>query len=172
MTIKNMDQLRSVYGEASGRAKIKTLPELDVHAKAFIERSPFMVLATYGKDGSVDASPRGGAPGFVHIANPQQLIFPDAKGNNRVDSLSNMVETGRIGMLFLIPGMDETLRELVTLRSKGVYPMHPDDSTCRYCPYDAACRRTHPPTLERETASEDADRFRRTKRKQQKRPLL
>lgn len=110
MQITDLNQLRSIYGEPSGRAKIKTLPSLDVHAKAFIERSPFMVMATYSTDGSLDASPRGGAPGFVHIVDSNQLIFPDAKGNNRVDSLSNIVETGRVGMLFLIPGMDETLR--------------------------------------------------------------
>lgn len=110
MQITNLDQLRSIYGEPSGRAKIKTLPSLDKHAKAFIERSPFMVMATNSTDGSLDASPRGGAPGFVRIVDSNQLIFPDAKGNNRVDSLSNIVETGRVGMLFLIPGMDETLR--------------------------------------------------------------
>lgn len=82
---------------------------LDAHALRYIELSPFVVLATSDAAGRQDASPRGGAPGFVR-ATAQQLCIPDAPGNHRLDSLGNIVDTGRIGLLFLIPGVDETLR--------------------------------------------------------------
>jgi PPOX class probable FMN-dependent enzyme len=69
-----------------------------------------MVMATGGAAGLLDASPRGGEPGFVKAADPRTLLIPDAPGNNRLDSLRNIVETGRIGLLFMLPGVDETLR--------------------------------------------------------------
>jgi len=110
MRIENEEQLRALYGWPAGRAKIKVLPSLEKHAKHFISRSPFLVMSTYDKAGRSDASPRGGAPGFVLATDNQTLLLPDAKGNNRVDSLVNIVETRKIGMLFFIPGIDETLR--------------------------------------------------------------
>jgi uncharacterized protein len=89
----------------------KARPELDAHAKKFIAMSPFCVLATSGADGSVDASPRGGNPGFVHIAGPNQLLMPDRSGNNRIDSFRNIVEgSGLLQLIFFVPGIDETLR--------------------------------------------------------------
>jgi len=73
--------------------------------------SPFCVLATSGSDGSVDASPRGGNPGFVHVEGPNQLLMPDRSGNNRIDSFRNIVEgSGRLQLIFFVPGIDETLR--------------------------------------------------------------
>lgn len=110
MKIETENQLRELYDLPSGRAKDKVFSTLDKHAINFISKSPFIVLSTSNKNGKMDASPRGGNPGFVKVLNSQEIVIPDAKGNNRVDSLINIVETGRIGMLFLIPGVDETLR--------------------------------------------------------------
>lgn len=110
MPIKETQQLREMYGTPSGRAKIKVLKGLEKHAINYISKSPFVVISTVDTNMNLDASPRGGAPGFVRVLDNNTLLIPDAKGNNRVDSLSNIVETGRIGMLFFIPGIDETLR--------------------------------------------------------------
>ena len=110
MKITAVEQLLELYGLPSGRAKNKSLTSLEKHAINFINTSPFLILSTYDKNGKMDASPRGGHPGFVKVVNDQEIVIPDVKGNNRIDSLINIVETGRIGMLFLIPGVDETLR--------------------------------------------------------------
>jgi len=110
MKITTEEQLRELYGWAKGRAKTKVLPQLEKHSKNFIDHSPFLVMSTYDNHGRTDASPRGGKPGFVKILDDLTLLIPDAKGNNRVDSLVNIVESGQIGCLFFIPGIDETLR--------------------------------------------------------------
>ena len=110
MEIDSLEQLREYYPPAQGRAVSKQLDHLDRHCIAFIGLSPFAVLATGGANGQLDASPRGGAPGFVHVLDRHTLLLPDAKGNHRLDSFSNIAETGRAGLLFLIPGVDETLR--------------------------------------------------------------
>jgi len=110
MYIESEEQLRNIYGHAKGRAKDKQLNALEKHSINFIEHSPFLTISTHSKAGSVDCSPRGGAPGFVKILNKNTILLPEAKGNNRLDSLCNIVETGKIGCLFLIPGVDETLR--------------------------------------------------------------
>lgn len=110
MNIETVDQLRELYGHAKGRAAQKQLAELESHSINFINHSPFVVISTFDKDGGVDASPKGGAAGFIKILNNKELIIPDSKGNNRLDCLVNIVETGEIGTLFLIPGVDETLR--------------------------------------------------------------
>lgn len=111
-----MTDLRDVYPEPTGRAVDKTLDHLDVHCRRFVALSPFVVLSTSSADGRHDASPRGGAPGFASVRDDRTLWLPDARGNNRLDSLSNVVETGRAGLLFLIPGVDETLRVNGTAR--------------------------------------------------------
>lgn len=110
MKIKNTEQLRELYGFPSGRAKVKVLQKLDIHSKNFIEKSPFLIMATTSEAYKQDASPRGGISGFVKIINSETLVIPDSKGNNRLDSLTNILETGVIGLIFLIPGVDETLR--------------------------------------------------------------
>jgi PPOX class probable FMN-dependent enzyme len=103
--------LKAIYPAPSPRVIAKARPEIDAHAKKFIAMSPFCVLATSGTDGSVDASPRGGNPGFVHVTGPNQLLMPDRSGNNRIDSFRNIVEgSGRAQLLFFVPGIDETLR--------------------------------------------------------------
>lgn len=108
--IQSIGALRQVYDEPNGRAKDKVLERLEKHSKHFIRCSPFAVISTVNSQGHVDVSPRGGATGFISIENDTTLIIPDYKGNNRLDSLGNIIETGNIGILFLIPGIDETLR--------------------------------------------------------------
>jgi uncharacterized protein len=103
--------LASIYPKPSPRVVAKARPELDAHSKKFIEMSPFCVLATSGSDGSVDASPRGGNPGFIHVEGANQLLMPDRSGNNRIDSFRNIVEgSGLLQLIFFVPGIDETLR--------------------------------------------------------------
>ena len=127
--IQTREQLRALYAQPGARALSKQLPALDAHARRFIAHSPFCVLASAGagmgeRTGAdaaralLDASPRGGAPGFVHVVDAHTLWLPDAGGNNRLDTLENLLDDPRCGLLFLIPGMDETLRVngLATLR--------------------------------------------------------
>jgi uncharacterized protein len=103
--------LAAIYPDPTARVIAKARPEIDAHAKNFIAMSPFCVLATSGADGSVDASPRGGNPGFVHVEGPNLLLMPDRSGNNRIDSFRNIVEgSGFLQLIFFVPGIDETLR--------------------------------------------------------------
>ncbi|OGB17841.1 MAG: phosphohydrolase [Burkholderiales bacterium RIFCSPHIGHO2_02_FULL_66_10] len=110
MNITTLEALRALYDPVRERSAKKELPQLDVHATRFIGFSPLVVLSSAGANGALDASPRGGEPGFVKVLDPQTLLIPDAPGNNRLDTLENIVQTGQIGLLFLVPGMDETLR--------------------------------------------------------------
>ncbi len=116
MYIETQEQLRALYAPAKGRSKDKQLDALEKHSINFIEHSPFVTVSTASSLGKLDCSPRGGKPGFIKILNNHTLLIPDAKGNNRLDSLTNIVETGNIGCLFLIPGVDETLRVNGTAR--------------------------------------------------------
>jgi PPOX class probable FMN-dependent enzyme len=103
--------LTTIYPAPSPRVIAKARPEIDAHARKFIAMSPFCVLATSGPDGSVDASPRGGNPGFIHVVSPTQLAMPDRSGNNRIDSFKNILEgSGQLQLIFFVPGIDETLR--------------------------------------------------------------
>src|SRR3954462_5992091 len=86
------DDLATIYPAPTPRVIAKARPEIDAYAAKFIRMSPFCVLATSGSDGSVEASPRGGNPGFVHVISPTQLALPDRAGNNRIDSFRNIVE--------------------------------------------------------------------------------
>lgn len=108
--IETAEELRSLYGEPSERAVKKSLRRLDRHCRRFIGLSPFVVLASAGADGRVDCSPRGDPPGFVAVLDERTVLLPDRRGNNRADSLTNVVENPHVGLLFLIPGVDETLR--------------------------------------------------------------
>jgi uncharacterized protein len=101
--------LRDHYGPALERARIKTLSKLDQHCSRFIELSPFVCLGTSSTDGA-DVTPRGDRPGFVHILDNSTLALPDWPGNNRLDSLLNITANPQIGLLFLVPGVDESLR--------------------------------------------------------------
>lgn len=110
MPIDTLAALRARYPAPKERALRKQLDRLDRHCRAFIALSPFVVLASHGADGELDASPRGGEPGFVQVLDDRTLLLPDSPGNNRLDTLSNVVATGRLGLLFMVPGVDETLR--------------------------------------------------------------
>jgi hypothetical protein len=102
--------LRALYGEPGRLALLKELDHLDANCRRFVELSPFVCLATFGADGRADNSPRGDAPGFVAVADDRTLLLPDRPGNNRVDSLANIVHRPEVGLLFFIPGFTETLR--------------------------------------------------------------
>ncbi|MFT5112674.1 MAG: PPOX class probable FMN-dependent enzyme [Parasphingorhabdus sp.] len=110
MYLESESELREILGSANGRSVQKQISHLEKHSINFIHHSPFLILSTYAPDGLPDASPRGGSAGFVKIIDDQRIIIPDAKGNNRLDTLDNITKTGQIGCLFLIPGVDETLR--------------------------------------------------------------
>ena len=110
MQITTLQQLRALYAEPTERARRKQLDALDRHCKAFIALSPFVVLATSDASGRVDATPRGGAPGFVVVPDDHTLLLGDAPGNNRLDALQNLLDNPRAGLLFMVPGVDETLR--------------------------------------------------------------
>ncbi len=105
-----MDDLRTIYPEPAGLAVDKQLDRLDAHARTFIARSPFLVMATADGEGNCDSSPRGDAPGFVVVLDERRLLLPDRPGNNRVDSLNNLRSNPKIGLLFFVPGVLETLR--------------------------------------------------------------
>jgi PPOX class probable FMN-dependent enzyme len=110
MNITTIEALRTLYTMPRERSAKKEMPQLDVHCTRFVALSPLLVLASAGADGAQDASPRGGAPGFVKVLGANTLLIPDAPGNNRLDSLENIVHTGQVGLLFLVPGVDESLR--------------------------------------------------------------
>ncbi|MBV9357454.1 MAG: pyridoxamine 5'-phosphate oxidase family protein [Chloroflexi bacterium] len=108
--ITSVDQLRELVGEPSERARQKQLARLDVYCRAFIARSPFVLMGTADASGRCDVSPKGDRPGFVLVPDEETLVIPDRPGNRRFDSLQNLIANPRIGLLFLIPGMSETLR--------------------------------------------------------------
>ena len=113
--IDDLDALRALYGEPSRRSLVKEADYLHPVYRAFVEAAPFVVLASVGASG-IDTSPRGDAPGFVHVANERRLMLPDRRGNNRVDTLTNIARDPRVALLFLIPGIGETLRVTGTAR--------------------------------------------------------
>lgn len=110
MNITKLDSLRSLYDSARERSVKKQIAYLDKHCRHVISLSPFLVIGTCSAEMQMDTSPRGGAPGFVKVLDEHTLLIPDAPGNNRLDSLENIIATGYVGLLFLVPGVDETLR--------------------------------------------------------------
>jgi PPOX class probable FMN-dependent enzyme len=109
-TISTLPALRELYAPVNPRSALKELSQLDVHATRFIRLSPFVVMSSYGTDGRADTSPRGGDAGFVKMVDSGTLLIADSPGNNRLDSLENIIATGHVGLLFMVPGVDETLR--------------------------------------------------------------
>ena len=105
-----LEQLREVYPAPADRSVLKEVDHLDHHCRAFIALSPFVLISSSDADGACDASPKGGPPGFVTVLDDHRLLIPDATGNRRLDSLQNMLENPRVGLLFLIPTMGEVLR--------------------------------------------------------------
>ncbi len=104
-----IEALETLYGDPNPNSLLKEIEHVSTHYRAFIETAPFVVLATSGPEG-LDCSPRGDAPGFVRVQDEKTLLIPDRPGNNRTDSLRNIIHDPRIALLFLIPGVGETLR--------------------------------------------------------------
>lgn len=107
--LTTIEQLEALYGQPHERALRKEIAHVNEDYRAFIEVAPFVVLATAGPDG-LDCSPRGDAPGFVRVVDERTLALPDRIGNNRLDSLRNIIAEPRLALLFIIPGVGETLR--------------------------------------------------------------
>ena len=107
--ITTLAELDAMYGEPVGAAVTKEIDYISDHYKAFIDKAPFVVVATVGPEG-MDCSPRGDAAGFVRVRDRKTVLIPDRRGNNRVDTLRNLVRDPRIALLFLIPGIGQTLR--------------------------------------------------------------
>jgi len=108
--VTSADELTELLGSPSESGRKKQLSELDGHMKAFIATSPFLLLGTVGSDGRCDVSPRGDLPNVGKVLDSRTLAIPDWQGNRRVDSLRNIIQTGRIDLLFMTPGLGETLR--------------------------------------------------------------
>ncbi|MCB1340455.1 MAG: pyridoxamine 5'-phosphate oxidase family protein [Pseudooceanicola sp.] len=108
--IESHDQLRAVFGTPSELAVKKQMPRLDVHAKAFLAKSPIVMIGSQDRAGHGDVTPKGDRPGFVQVLDDDTIAIPDRPGNNRLDTWMNLVENSAIGLLFMIPGMNETLR--------------------------------------------------------------
>jgi PPOX class probable FMN-dependent enzyme len=107
--ITTLEQLEALYGEPVQAAVAKEIDYISDHYKAFIDKAPFVVVATVGPEG-LDCTPRGDPPGFVRVRDKKTVLIPDRRGNNRVDSLRNLVRDPRISLLFMIPGIGNTLR--------------------------------------------------------------
>lgn len=108
--IRDVESLKALYGATSPIAAKKEVGTLDDYCRRFIELSPFVVIATLGEDGLLDCSPRGDAPGFVAVEDEKTVLIPDRRGNNRLDTLCNLIANPEISLLFLLPGVDETFR--------------------------------------------------------------
>ena len=108
--ITSQEQLRELYEQPLERAVRKQLDRLDDMARRLIAVAPIVLVASHDADGRCDVTPRGGQPGFVTVLDDDHLAIPDATGNNRLDTLQNVVATGHAGLIFLIPGRDQTLR--------------------------------------------------------------
>ncbi|MEO0679087.1 MAG: pyridoxamine 5'-phosphate oxidase family protein [Pseudomonadota bacterium] len=113
--VTDEDALRALHHAPMSRSTDKVLAALDVHCRRILQASPFCVVATRGPGGA-DVSPRGDPPGFVRALDDRTLLLPDRVGNNRLDGMANLLADPRIGLLFLVPGMDETLRVNGTAR--------------------------------------------------------
>jgi uncharacterized protein len=109
-TITTIDQLRSIYKVPSERSVLKELTYIDPHIQRFISISPFLVISSGDQQHQMDSSPRGGDAGFVKVLDQQTLIIPDSIGNNRLDTLTNIIATSQVGLLFFVPGLDEVVR--------------------------------------------------------------
>jgi uncharacterized protein len=108
-TITSIAQLEALYGKPAEAATVKEVTCITPHYRAYIEAAPFVALSTCGPEG-LDCSPRGDKPGFVRVHDDRTLMLPDRRGNNRVDSLHNIVRDPRVALLFLVPGVGNTLR--------------------------------------------------------------
>lgn len=109
-TVTDKTNLRAILGEPTATVRNKELPRLDAHCRRFIELSPILFIGSAGEDGKGDVTPRGDPPGFVKVLDDRTLLIPERLGNKRGDTLNNVLSDPNVGMIFLIPGVDETLR--------------------------------------------------------------
>src|SRR6266536_2337783 len=109
-TLEDLERLRELYGAPSERSLKKQLSRFDEHCRAFIARSPFLVIASSDPSGRCDASPKGDMPGFVQVLDDETLLIPDRLGNNRVDTIGNLLARPGVGVSFFVPGLNVTLR--------------------------------------------------------------
>lgn len=114
--VTDLEPLRAIMGEPGEMAREKTLRRLDKHCRRFIELSPFLCMGSADGAGHADVSPRGDRPGFVRILDDRHLLIPERPGNARVDTLRNVLGNANIGLIFLIPGFEDTLRVNGTAR--------------------------------------------------------
>ncbi len=109
--VDSLEALRARYRAPGERSRRKVIGRLDAHCRIFIAHAPFLVIGTAAADGGPgDVSPRGDEPGFVHVVDDRTILIPDRPGNNRLDTLTNIVENPEVAVIFMIPGFDETLR--------------------------------------------------------------
>jgi PPOX class probable FMN-dependent enzyme len=108
--VKDDASLRALFPPTHAIAVQKSMSRLDDHAKAFVARAPFLCIGTQSPEGRADVSPRGDAPGFVQLLDDRTLLIPDRPGNNRLDTLSNILGNPAVGLIFMVPGFDDTLR--------------------------------------------------------------
>lgn len=120
-TIRTEAELRQLMGEPEGLARRKSIAFLDPHCRHFIQLSPFLCIATCSADGRADVSPRGDQPGFVQLLDDRTLAIPDRPGNNRFDTVTNIMSNPAVGLIFFIPGFEDTLR----INGKGAITRDP-----------------------------------------------
>src|SRR5581483_877338 len=108
--ITSEQELRAIVGNPGPRSVLKQRPVLDEHCRAFIAHSPFVLMATADANGRCDVSPKGDAPGFVVVLDDRRLVIPERPGNRRLDSMQNLLPNRHVGLLFVVPGREETLR--------------------------------------------------------------
>ena len=119
--VSTIAELEAIYGEPMAQSLVKEIDYISDHYRAFIEKSPFMVLASVAEEG-LDCSPRGDPVGFVRVVDKKTVMIPDRRGNNRIDTLRNLVRDPRVSLLFLVPGVGETLR----INGRAAISVEPD----------------------------------------------
>jgi len=119
--VSTIAELEAIYGEPLAQSLVKEIDYISGHYRAFIEKSPFVVLASVAEEG-LDCSPRGDPAGFVRVVDEKTVMIPDRRGNNRIDTLRNLVRDPRVSLLFLVPGVGETLR----INGRAAISVEPD----------------------------------------------
>lgn len=125
--ITTLEQLRELYSQPAPLAVAKDLHHIDKHTRTFIENSTLFFLSSQARGGFLDISPRGGEAGFVKVLDDNTLAFPDSPGNNRLDTLTNLLKNPRVGMLFVVPGIDDIVR------IRGTASIHVDEKSREFC---------------------------------------
>lgn len=125
--ITTLDELRARYNTPHPLAVAKDIKHIDQHAQTFIENSTLFFLSSNSQDGFLDISPRGGTAGFVKVLDDKTLAFPDSPGNNRLDTLTNLITNPKVGMLFIVPGIEDVVRV------KGTASIHVDEELREHC---------------------------------------